>query len=235
MRIEELRSKLASLKSAGYIASERSGPTGVGHTLEWALGLTENNLPIPDIGGRTEVKATRISASSLITLFTYDRSVWNIPQAEAVERFGYVNGQGRLALKSTVSAAGCNVQGLKLVATNGPEMAVSIVHDESGIHLATWSIFHLVGKFVTKFERLLLVRADSRKQPGMPEEFRYVEAELVSEPGDREFLRALREGSAVIDIRMHLLPSGSVRNRGTAIRIRERDLASLFSNRIQLL
>ena len=219
----------------GFVPTERTGSTGVGYTLERRLGLAENNLPIPDIGGRVEVKATRKSSTAMITLFSFNRSVWQIPQRQAIEQFGYLDKQRRLALKSTVNATSENRQGLRLALSDGSDMSVSVVHDVSRQILATWSIYHLVGKFVTKFERLLLVKADARKDGEGIEQFHYIEAELVSEPGDKEFLQALRDGIAVIDIRIHLNENGTVRNRGTAIRIHERDLATLFSRRSTLL
>lgn len=56
----------------------RKGPTGVGHCFEQELGASESNIPIPDIGGRVEMKGTRRNANSLITLFTFNRGVWKI-------------------------------------------------------------------------------------------------------------------------------------------------------------
>lgn len=235
MRVDELKELLLELRRDGFVPTERTGSTGVGYTLEQRLGLSENNLPIPDIGGRVEVKATRTTSSSMITLFTFNRSVWQIPQRQVIEEFGYLDKQRRLALKSTVKATSENRQGLRLSISDGTDMSVSVVHDASRQILATWSIYHLVGKFVTKFERLLLVKADARKDREGVEQFHYVAAELVSEPGDREFLQALRDGLVMIDIRMHLNENGAVRNRGTALRIQERDLATLFSRRSTLL
>lgn len=235
MRIDELKARLEDLKDAGFIPTMRPGSTGVGYTLEQRLGLSENNLPIPDIGGRVEVKATRASSSSLISLFTFNRSVWQVPQIQAIREFGYIDNKGRPALKSTVNASAQNTQGLMLTLTNGPEMSVSVLHEPSGCVLATWSIYHLVGKFITKFERLLFVKAEVQRQGNGPEEFHYFDAQLVSEPGPQEFHEALRGGNAVIDIRMHLNEHGGVRNRGTALRIRERDLPTLFSKRIKLI
>lgn len=235
MRIDELKARLADLRDDGFIPTMRAGSTGVGYTLEQRLGLSENNLPIPDIGGRVEVKATRRTTSSLISLFTFNRSVWQLPPVQAISEFGYIDNQGRPALKSTVSASAQNTQGLKLTLTNGPEMSVSLRHQPTGRVLATWSIYNLVGKFVTKFERLLMVKADVRRQSNGSEEFHYVDAELVSEPGPQEFHDALRNGTVLIDVRMHINEHGGVRNRGTAIRIRERDLATLFSKRLRLI
>lgn len=52
--------------------SLRSGPTGVGKTLETYLGIQENNLYLPDLG-QIELKGHRDDATNLITLFTSNR------------------------------------------------------------------------------------------------------------------------------------------------------------------
>ncbi|MBF0517873.1 MAG: hypothetical protein HQK97_12330 [Nitrospirae bacterium] len=75
MTFVEIIKRLKSLKEQGFIQSLRRGPTGVGYTLETKLALNETNISLPDIGGRVELKATRRSSSSLITLFTFNRGV----------------------------------------------------------------------------------------------------------------------------------------------------------------
>ena len=80
MTLKEIQKKLSALKEKGYVPTRRRGPTGIGHTLEQELNLDETNIAIPDIGGRVELKANRRDASSLITLFTFNRGVWQIPQ-----------------------------------------------------------------------------------------------------------------------------------------------------------
>ena len=89
MRLSELKSRLLTIRDEGFVQTRRKGPTGVGFTLESLLELSENNLPIPDIGGRVEVKATRSIRNNLITLFTFNKSVWVHKQKEIVSRWGY--------------------------------------------------------------------------------------------------------------------------------------------------
>ncbi len=59
MNLKELESKLREIKNKGFVSSLRSGSTGIGYTFESLLGISENNLPIPDIGGRIELKTIR--------------------------------------------------------------------------------------------------------------------------------------------------------------------------------
>ena len=82
MTLKEIENKLRKLKERGFIITHRKGPTGIGHTLEQELQLSETNLAIPDIGGRIELKASRKESGSMITLFTFNKAVWQMPQKE---------------------------------------------------------------------------------------------------------------------------------------------------------
>lgn len=226
MRLRELQATLLELKNSGFVPSQRRGPTGVGYTLESNLGVAENNLPIPDIGGRVEVKATRSSTNNLITLFTFNRSVWAFKQRDIIEQWGYIDDNGRPSLYTTVSVSEPNALGLQL-AVSDDATSLSMRHAPSGELLAAWDMFHIVGKFVTKFERMLFVHAETQRIGGI-EHFHYNRARLLSEPSSLTFKDGFTSGVVTIDIRMHLRPEGQVRNRGTGFRIREQNLPSLF-------
>ena len=227
MRLSELRERLQRLNDEGFVPTERSGPTGIGHTLETQLGLSENNLPIPDIGGRVEVKATRSNTNNLITLFTFNRAVWKFKNKELVERWGYFDeARDRPALYTTVSATDTNALGLQLsVSEDGNELFMTHVPSET--LLASWDMYYIVGKFVTKFERMLFVHADSKMVDGK-EYFHYDEAEILSEPSSLTFRDGFSNGIVTIDIRMYLRPTGAARNHGTGFRILEQNLPRLF-------
>jgi hypothetical protein len=101
---------------------------------------------------------------------------------------------------------------------------------------ATWSVFTIVGKFITKLERLLVVFADSRINEKINrEEFHYNEAFILDKPDPDKFLDAFDEGQIAIDVRMHLRPNGVVRNHGTGFRIDERNIRNLYKNKRQLI
>ncbi len=78
MKVEEFIEKFKQLKAEGFIPSTRKGPTGIGHTLETYLGMTENNIALPDIH-EVELKAHRTNVKSLIALFTFNNKVWKMP------------------------------------------------------------------------------------------------------------------------------------------------------------
>jgi hypothetical protein len=160
MELKELIKRLEILNNKGFIQTRRKGPTGIGHLAEQELGLAETNVAIPDIGGRVELKATRRNANSLITLFTFNRAVWKIKQEEIVNKFGYVDEQGRRALYNIVNAK-TNAQGFYLVADHHKHIVILRNIDESE-NIAEWSTYVIAGKFMTKMDRLLLLLADKK-------------------------------------------------------------------------
>ena len=234
MKLQTLQKELKTLKEKGFLPSLRKGPTGIGYTLEKYLNLKENNLAIPDIGGRVELKATRRGSGSLITLFTFNRGVWRIPQKTLLEKFGYNDESGRLSLYNLVKVGEINTQGLTL-AIDQKNNTVLLTHASSGELIAEWSMYTIVGKFLNKTERLMLVIADSRITEERKEEFHFNEVYLLQNPKPECFLEAFQKGSVVIDIRMHLNPRNAIRNHGTGIRIRESDIALLYERKQVLL
>ena len=227
MQLLKLRKLLQEVSDLGFVPSERKGPTGIGRTLESLLDVSENNLPIPDIGGRTEIKATRSTANNLITLFTFNKMAWRKPQPTVILGWGNPDEvKNRHSLYCTVSAASPNRQGLQVMVTDNSE-TISVIDAATQEVIASWDLFHIVGKFMVKFERLLLVHADTRKSE-KGEEFHFNQASLLTEPSAKTFRDSFLLGKAVIDIRMHLKPSGVPRNHGTGFRVHEHDLPYLF-------
>lgn len=233
VQLSELKKRMEDIRDMGFVESLRKGPTGIGYTLETLLGLTESNLPIPDVGGRVELKAARLQRSNLITLFTFNRGVWSANQRDVIELHGNEDANGRIGLYSTVVASDSNSKGFQLAAPDEAD-CLQLRHVPSGVTLATWDMYYLVGKFVTKFERLLFAQAESRKT-GRGEEFEFRRARLLTEPGTAQFRHGFVGDVVKLDVRMHLKPDGSVRNHGTGFRVHEHDLPILFGKSVELL
>ncbi len=101
--------------------------------------------------------------------------------------------------------------------------------------IASWSVYELVGKMLSKLARLVFVIADSRLRDDGVEEFHFNEAYLLQEPNPEVFVETMGRSKICVDIRMHLKKKGQVRNHGTGIRIREIDLPELFVKRETLM
>ena len=233
MTLTELKRRLKALKNRGFIPSKRKGPTGIGYTFESELNLKETNVAIPDLGGRIELKTTRENSSSFVTLFTFNKAVWQIHSKEAIKRYGYFDKNKRHCLYVRVGFGKPNNQGLLLAMDNSNENLQ--LKDESGLLIGNWKISHIVAKFLSKMGRLIVVFADSMKNKIGVEEFFYKKAYLLENPSDDNFVNAIKKKSAFVDVRMYLRPDGSVRNHGTAFRVYERDLGLLYKTKKELI
>lgn len=201
--------------------------------LERELGLNETNIAIPDIGGRVEMKGTRRNVNSLITLFTFNKAVWKVSQKEILNKYGYKDEQGRQALYNIVNNKTPNSQGFYLQSDPKRHLIILRNKNEKDKIFAEWSTYVIAGKFMTKLDRLLLILADNKIVNGK-EHFHFNEAYLLESPTPENFLEAFERSELMIDIRMHLKPSGGVRNHGTGFRISEKNLMLLYAHKKRL-
>ena len=249
MDIPQLKEKLSDINRMGYIVSLRKGNTGIGYTLETLLGVVENNLRSPDLGnielketllgvaenslrysdlGNIELKSRRIKSTSLLTLFTFNDSIWKIEQKDLIKQYGYYR-NGRWALYTTAK----NNPNNRGFYVKVEQDSVRLYH-EDGLCAIEWQLEPLIDDLKNKLSNVLLVEAESRKSGGQ-EEFWYKEAYLLTGIIVEKFLEYIKNGTIAIDLRMHIGENGGVRNHGTAFRIHRRYWDSCFNNREKLI
>ncbi|MFN4256243.1 MAG: MvaI/BcnI family restriction endonuclease [Saprospiraceae bacterium] len=229
MQVEEFKAKLQAVEKQGFVVSKRRGNTGIGYTLETLLGIGENNITLPDLG-EIELKSKRKNVSTFVTMFTFNSGAWKISQAETIARYGYDDKKSRRALKCFVSVSP-NAQGLFLKAE---AESLKLFHTD-GTLIAEWLADALAEYFSRKLPSMILVLADTRLNSDGKEEFYYNEAYLLSEPSADGLLSLIEKRLLMVDLRMHLNPNGSVRNRGTAFRMDEKNLTQCFTQKEKLL
>lgn len=222
MTLDEFKKRFAKLRAQGFIRSERRGPTGIGHTLEHALGLKENNFPIPDLG-EVELKAHRDRASSLITMFTFNRKAWIMNPLEAVIKYGTFDVNQRQGLYFTMSTTP-NSSGLFVKITDD---SVWVQHT-SGEVIVKWQLAALAEQFKKKVPALILVTAHTEERGGI-EYFHFYRAQLMTGTSPRLLADQLRYNNMVIDLRLHDRGTPSARNHGTGFRAPESRLDKLFT------
>ena len=206
----------------------RSGSTGIGYTLETMLDIEENNSPRGDFMGM-ELKAWRDDGSASeryekMNLFLKEpKWIDGLKSKERVARYGYVDDNGRTALYSTVK-----------IATNSHKLGFSIDEAESklwltyaGERVAWWGFDVLEKRLTEKHTETVFVSAEVRGK-GKQEEFHYQQVLWCREPSVEEFLKLIKTGDAMLELRMHLKETGSVRNHGSCFRIRKDRLKDLF-------
>jgi MvaI/BcnI restriction endonuclease family len=220
MTLDEFRRAFAKIKLAGYVRSTRSGPTGVGHTLETLLGLDEDNIALPDLG-EVEVKARRLNSTSMVTLFTFNRKAWIMKPLEAMRKYGTFDRGGRRGLYFTMARTPTS-SGLFLYIE---EEAISVRHI-SGEIVAEWNLDQLANQFMKKLPALILVSALSEVRDGV-EWFNYTRAQLLTGTSPDILREQILAGNVVVDLRLHDQVTRA-RNHGTGFRAREDKLSSIF-------
>jgi hypothetical protein len=221
MKLTEFQKKFKALRKKGWVKTHRKGPTGVGHTLEQELGMTENNIAGSDFKF-AELKAHRLNSSSLITLFTFNRKVWKIKPIDAVKKYGTPDENGRLGIYFTMGQTP-NSAGLFL---DFKDEEIELRHKD-GTLVAVWPVEELVKRFKKKYPALVLVSAESEERNGV-EFFWYNRAQLLRETSPATLVQQFRAGTILLDLRLHDKGT-SARNHGTGFRAYERSLTQIFS------
>lgn len=220
--IVEFQKRFHALRERGFVKSLRRGPTGIGHTLEALLELSENNVALPDLKD-AELKARRTESSSMVTLFTFNRKAWKMNPLEAVRRYGTLDSNGRLGLYFTMSPTP-NGSGLFL---HFEREAVQVRHID-GTVIADWQMEAIAKQFLNKIRSLVIVSANAEMR-GDVEWFHYVRAQLLSGTSGEILQQQIREGNVLIDLRLH--DQGTrARNHGTGFRAKEKNLQMLFKD-----
>ena len=216
----------------GFIKTHRKGDTGIGKTLEDLLGIKENNIPLADIGGIAELKSYRKDAKSMMTLFTLEP----LPRGGDRDRllldnFGYSKRDNRRSkeLHSTLSCKRYNNQNLRLAI----EKDKIRVKGKNKILNIFWDMESVEKKFNKKLPALVYVLANTKTMK-KNEYFHFNEAYLLENFDFNLFKKRIRADDIVIDFRMYYRPNGSVRNHGTAFRVKVNKLDDCFSKRTKL-
>lgn len=232
--LEEFIEKFTQICNMGWIKTHRSGPTGIGKTLEDLLGIVENNIDGPDFGDY-ELKSCRLDSNSMLTIFT------KTPQPQGAANtlrmtFGYSSDayeNDEKVLHSTLSA-----DRYVSIADTGHSLKVSCsdakisIIAEDGKEYAYWTRDKLREAFEKKYKgKFVYAKAYSRGS-GANEKFKFVEAYEVSGFDYDAFVSLLEQGKIYIDLRIGQYHGGAkdgqTHDHGTGFRIKENDQHLLF-------
>ena len=219
----KFQKKLKKIRNKGFIPSKRKGPTGIGYTLECELGITENNISIPDLGF-AELKSHRENHTGLVTLFTFNNKAWKIKPLSAIEKYGSYDKNNRKGMYYTITQKP-NSAGLFLTCNDN---TIQVQHT-SGEVILNWTMDSIAEKFSQKMKSLILVSAQVELREGR-EYFHYYRARLLKGSMKKQgLINAFISGDFVIDLRLHDKIT-MARNHGTGFRVKENKLINLFSN-----
>lgn len=228
--LDDFVREYTNVKEMGWVKTHRSGPTGIGKTLEDLLGIPENNLHEPDFG-EYELKSCRLNSNSMLTMFT------QTPQPARAntylrKKYGYASDaydNDEKVLHSTLTAS-------RPVPISNTGHSLRIVCDpdrisiasEMGIEDVFWDRIALKKSFEKKYTNKFVYAKAQSRGAGASEEFYFSEAYEVSGFSYEAFVRLLEEGNIYIDLRIGQYPDGRTHDHGTGFRIREIDQPLLF-------
>jgi len=225
MEYSEFLRRMAEIKQMSYVDSHRSGPTGIGKTLEDLLGITENNIAGPNFS-TYELKSARKNSTSMLTLFTKSPEPPGV-NGVLLEVYGYPSRETGIPGKElhvTVDPIRPNSVGLqlsvqdnRLYITNTPR--VQAYYEDSTLKKV----------FEAKYHKLIYVLADSRMR-GNTEQFWFNEAHLLGGFSFKRFSELVTKGLLKVDIRIGHYADGRLHDHGTGFRILPQYLPQCFEN-----
>lgn len=251
---ESLIETLRGICNQGWVPNARHGNVGgVGNTLEDLLGITENNLPIPN-ANEWELKCQRGQTTSLTTLFHMEpspRALHFVP-AVFLLKYGWRHEEagGRyppteLSFRQTIHGLSRSDRGFGVV-VDAAARKVLISFDPSiaGLRHAEWleSVRQRVGtlgelnpqpywgfddlyaKARTKLTNCFYVRADVRREADGTESYKYRDILMCEGFSLEKFLIALQNGNALVDF-----DARTGHNHGTKFRLRQDKMPELYA------
>lgn len=227
--IEELKAKLTEISKKGFIKSHRLNNTGIGKTLEDEMDIVENNYAGGDFklnGSLVELKAQREHASSRITLTTKEPN-WSVNKLETIKKVGYKDVKGRIGLKITLTATKPHPQGYELKIADGE---IQVINKQLG-KICFYKIDELVDIVKNKLgKNLLFVIAEVKYGKDKKQEFfHYKEAKYFSEFNEDNFKDLIKTGKVIWEFRLHIKPTGAIRDHGSGFRVSKKYLKDLFN------
>ncbi len=226
----ELIEMLREIGSRGFIPTIRAGDTGIGMTLEHALGIPPSATRVTDFKGIELKSGRRGRAQGRATLFSqvpdWDRSRLK-SGLELIREHGYQR-DGRRQLYCTVSNEP-NSLGLFLTLDAGPGVLNNKAQrpDGSTSDVVTWQMETLCARMIEKHSETVWVVADSRQISGI-EQFHYTTAAYTKRPLVENLGVLLETGKVTMDYTLSERESGTARDHGYLFRMLTRDLDLLF-------
>ncbi|MCA9083199.1 MAG: hypothetical protein KDA81_04045, partial [Planctomycetaceae bacterium] len=213
----------------GFVKTLRSGSTGVGYTLETLLGIPENNSSRGDFMGM-EIKAYRDAETEFddhekMNLFLKEPT-WTDGRrsVDRIRDYGYVDSNGRNAWYQSVTFNE-NQSGLRLSVDHSTQRVTLL---RNGRPIGDWTFAVLEGRLQEKHSETVFVAARTRGT-GADEQFHFRTVTYCAKPSVERLVNLIEAGDVILELRMHIKPTGGARNHGTAFRVRKHRLVDLYA------
>ena len=229
------------IKKKGFVLSNRTHDTGIGKTFEDLIGIVENNNFLADYGGVLELKSSRELTKSMLTLFTKSPSSPPKVNSYLREKYGSPDADagGMKTLHTTFSAVKFNTfvnkHGFKLDVDEKAQKLFLLVKDlttEKIVDKNIWYDFETLKEIIKhKCQRIAFISAESKKEDGK-EYFKFNKAVLLKNLTFEKFIKAVKDGVIVYDIRIGVYRSGKNKGKthdhGSGFRVMKNNLSKVF-------
>lgn len=125
MTVDELIEKLQSVMHQWHRGTRQGNDGNQGNTLEDLLGVPENNIPLPDLGGIFELKTQKKESNALITLLHSDPTIPQTPVPKLCVSLGWPHKdaggkypQDEMSFRSTTYGHGYSDRGFRIQAND---------------------------------------------------------------------------------------------------------------------
>lgn len=243
--------ELKSIAAKGWIENARHGNHGgIGNTLEDLLGITENNLPIPN-AAEWELKTQRINTTSLTTLFHIEpspRAVKFVPQILLLkygwehQEAGKKYSENEMSFRQTIHGLSPSDRGFQVkIDRVNCKVIISFdsskVADKHGEWLGSvkeriglgqlepqpyWGFDDLSNKAGTKLLNCFYVQAEVKKE-NEKELYKYSKVMMLQKFNFEGFLYQIEKGNILVDF-----DARTGHNHGTKFRMRQNCLPALY-------
>lgn len=239
--IEGFKKDFLTIKSKGFVPSNRTHDTGIGKTFEDLMQIVENNNHLADYKGILELKSKRVLSESMFTLFTKSPSFPKGVNSKIREKYGKPDKKfpGCKVVHSTVSTLKFNTflekYGFKLEIDKTAEKISMLIKDLAKDEILEKDIYHsfadLKNIIEEKCKYMTIIYADTKKRNGI-EFFHFTKAILLTGLTFSKFIDLVEQGVIVYDIRLGVYSSGKnagkPHDHGSGFRVLKKNLDKTF-------
>lgn len=234
---DELLGKLQIIANNGPLRAIKNGDTAIGHALETALGIRQNNNKQPDYKGielksyRTKQRASQESRKNLFAQVPN----WNISKfkssREILDNFGYYRDDD-FKLYCTVSTQVANSQGLALRLDSNTEQLAEYSSDREIGDFVVWLMSDLKNRLLEKHNETFWIGAETSEIRGI-EHFQYKKILHTRKPLPCVFELLVEQGQITVDHLIKRNSSGRVSEKGPLFKINSSALGMLFPEQVE--
>lgn len=204
-----------SIKSRGWIETERHGDQMLGNTLEDLLGVAENNLKIADWNG-IELKARRKITNSPVSLFTKSPTYPAGVNSTLRERFGVTdNEHGLPKLNTRIKGNGFNTH------RGGHAFKLEVNREQKRIYLHVknsktneivmddvyWDFSVIEDALQNKINKIAVILGDGKRENNK-NYVRFTKLYLVTGLTMDTMIDSLENGDLFLELRLGVYSSG---------------------------